>query len=108
MNQEKIKKVEQIFYNEKWVDKEFFRAFVYNGIEQKLAENYKEYEFLISTGLWFDSKELAKKAKESKEANNFKIEEKTNKNYSSDQVFDFKKIKARKPKYGSNSQTVPN
>lgn len=57
MNQEKPKKVCQVFYNNRWVDKNNFRAFVYNGSEQKLAESYKEYEDLIASGLWFSKKD---------------------------------------------------
>lgn len=53
------KKVEekQVFYNGKWVDERFFRAFVYNKNEQKLANSYDEYEKLISSGIWFSSKD---------------------------------------------------
>lgn len=45
----------QFLYNDRWVDKKHFRAFVYNGKEQKLANSYDEFEKLISSGLWFIS-----------------------------------------------------
>jgi hypothetical protein len=48
--------VNQVFYNDRWVDKSTFRAFVYHGEEQKLANSYEEYEKLITSGLWFSSK----------------------------------------------------
>jgi len=106
MDQEKPKRVSQAYYNGRWVDKEFFRTFVYNGTEQRLAKTYKEYEELIGTGLWFDSRELANKVK------SIKLEEVTKENYTpqvpSSEIYDFKKVKARKPKHGTNSQTVPN
>lgn len=97
MNQEKPKTVTQVFYNGRWVDKEFFRVFVYNSTEQKLAESYKEYESLIATGIWFDSKDLANEHKK------IKLEEAPQGNLSETEVIDIKKIKARTPKNGSNS-----
>jgi len=90
MNQEKPKRVSQAFYNGRWVDKEYFRAFVYNGTEQRLAKCYKEYEALISTGVWFDNTASALEAK--KLAEQPKAE-----------VVELKKSKARKPKNGANS-----
>lgn len=44
----------QFEYLGRWVDKEGFRAFVYdqNG-GQKLANSYGEYESLIAGGIWF-------------------------------------------------------
>jgi hypothetical protein len=103
MNQEKPKRVKQVFYNGRWVDKEFFRAFVYSATEQKLAESYKQYEALIGTGLWFDNRELANEAKKTKiEDAPIEVpapEEKV----SPAEVYDFKKSKARKPKNGANS-----
>lgn len=97
MNQEKPKRVKQVFYNGRWVDKEFFRAFVYNETEQKLAQTYKEYELLIATGTWFDNRELAIEAKK------VKLEIPVEEDMNSSEVFDFKKLKARKPKNGANS-----
>jgi len=44
----------QFQYQDRWVDKNTFRAWVYdkNG-EQKLANSYKEFEELTSSGIWF-------------------------------------------------------
>lgn len=90
MNQEKHKNKPQVFYNDKWVDKEHFRAFVYRENEQKLAKSYKEFEDLIASGLWFDSKDKSivavKKRLDQIDA----------------EIIDLKK-KARKPKNGANS-----
>ena len=92
MNQEKPKNKPQVFYNDKWVDKDHFRAFVYSTDKQKLANSYKEYEDLIASGLWFDS--LAKAMEAKKLAESPKAE-----------VVELKKptTKARKPKDGAIS-----
>ena len=95
MNQEKTKNAAQVFYNDRWVDKEYFRAFVYKETEQKLARSYKEYENLIASGLWFDSKEKAMEVKKVVEVEVVKAPQA--------EVVDIKKAKARKPKHGSNS-----
>ncbi len=98
MNQEKPKASSQVFYAGRWVDKEFFRAFVYSSTEQKLANSYKEYEDLMATGLWFDSKTQALEAKKAPLVE-VPIEA---------EVMEFKKPnKARKPNNGADSQTVP-
>ena len=58
MNSNKlIKKDNQFLYLGRWVDKEYFTAFVYdkNGNE-KLAQSYKQFEDLISSGIWYASK----------------------------------------------------
>ena len=89
MNQEKYKNKPQVFYNDKWVDKDHFRAFVYSTDKQKLANSYKEYEDLIASGLWFDS--LAKAVEAKFIAESPKAE-----------VMEFKQPKARKPKDGAN------
>lgn len=90
MNQEKHKNKPQVFYNDKWVDKEHFRAFVYREDEQKLAKSYKEFEDMIASGLWFATKdksiEVIKNRLEQIDA----------------EIIDLKK-KARKPKNGANS-----
>jgi hypothetical protein len=57
MSRLKDKVKEQVFYNNRFVDKDTFRAFVYNKTEQKLAKSYDEFEQLIATGLWFITKE---------------------------------------------------
>jgi hypothetical protein len=57
MKQNKSDVKSQIYYLGRWVDREFFRVFVYNKREKKLAKNYEEYEELIASGLWFDSVE---------------------------------------------------
>lgn len=56
--------VGQILYMGRWVDKKNFRAFVYDTKgEQKLAENYEEFNELTSSGAWFESKEAVDKHK---------------------------------------------
>lgn len=47
----------QFQYLERWVNKEYFRAFVYDdkGVE-KLANSYAEFESLTGSGIWFASK----------------------------------------------------
>lgn len=47
----------QVFYQGRWVSRAHFRAFVYNGETQKLANSYDEYVRLIESGVWFSSKE---------------------------------------------------
>lgn len=48
----------QVFYCGSWVDKNIFRAWVYdvNG-NQKLAESYPEFERLTTSGIWFGSEQ---------------------------------------------------
>jgi len=47
----------QFLYKGKWVNKEHFRAFLYNEKHvQRLAKSYKEFESLLATGLWFAEK----------------------------------------------------
>jgi hypothetical protein len=48
----------QVLYQGRWVNKDNFRAFVYNAESQKLANSYDEYKDLIESGLWFTSKEI--------------------------------------------------
>lgn len=48
---------EQVLYKGKWVDRKYFRAYVYNVSGQKLANSYKEYSELIESGLWYSCKE---------------------------------------------------
>ena len=45
----------QALYQGRWVNKDKFRAYVYNGETKKLANSYKEYADLIESGLWFSS-----------------------------------------------------
>jgi hypothetical protein len=59
MNQskEKAKKVDQFLYQGRWADKATFRAFVYDRSgNEKLANNYPEFEALTTSGIWFASK----------------------------------------------------
>lgn len=59
MNQSSKKEVQkdQFLYLDRWVDKKYFRAFVYDlKGNQKLANSYNEYEDLITSGIWFDTK----------------------------------------------------
>jgi len=81
IKQEKVKNSSgQFNYLGRWVDKEHFRAFVYGLNGQKtLADNYDEYEKLISSGIWFDSLETVKKI-ESLQQKNVEHELKTEKN----------------------------
>jgi hypothetical protein len=47
----------QFQYLGRWVDKDTFRAWVYdkNG-EEKLADSYDEFQGLTSSGIWFARK----------------------------------------------------
>lgn len=59
MNQsiKKSSKADQFLYLDRWVDKASFRAFVYDRSgNSKLASNYKEFEDLTTSGIWFASK----------------------------------------------------
>lgn len=59
--------VSQVLYQGRWVNRDHFRAFVYNEKEQKIANSYDEYTKLIESGLWFSSKEdIGKEAKPSR------------------------------------------
>jgi hypothetical protein len=51
----------QFLYQDRWVNKDNFRAFVYdkNG-NQKLANSYKEFELLTQNGIWFSVKPVRK------------------------------------------------
>jgi len=81
MNQEKRKseKGGQVEYKGRWVDKKHFCAFVYNDKEQKLAKTYDEFHTLISSGMWFVTREDAlsaiKKAEELVQKVNDSLEE---------------------------------
>ena len=57
MKQNKSNASDQIFYLGKWVDRKYFRVFVYRKDEEKLANSAEEFESLIKSGIWFDSKE---------------------------------------------------
>ncbi len=59
MNQSlrKTQKVDQFLYQDRWVDKATFRAFVYDRSgNQKLANSFKEFEDLTTSGIWFASR----------------------------------------------------
>lgn len=50
----------QFQYLGRWVDKKHFRAFVYNKDgSQKLADSYEEFEDLVTSGIWFATKDEA-------------------------------------------------
>ena len=52
--------VGQFQYLGRWVEKNNFRAFVYDKKgDQTLANSFEEYESLIASGIWFASKEVA-------------------------------------------------
>jgi hypothetical protein len=60
----KSRKVDaQVFYMGRMIDRDSFRTYVYKANEQKLANSYGEYEELISSGLWYATKEDALAAK---------------------------------------------
>jgi len=60
----------QFQYLGRWVNKEHFRAFVWNeNGEQRLAESYKEFESLTASGVWFASKPVPVASKERKHKN---------------------------------------
>ncbi len=70
MNQTKPNSGGQFLYLGRYVDKAHFRTFVFNESGQKLANSYEEFEKLISSGLWFISKEeLQKKLESDKKLN---------------------------------------
>lgn len=52
--------VDQVIYLGRYVNREHFRAWVYdaNG-DQKLADDFNEFEDLLATGLWFAEKQEA-------------------------------------------------
>jgi hypothetical protein len=59
----------QVLYLGRYVDKETFCAFVYGKLNhERLANSYAEYTALVSSGLWFSTKEeaLSKKGKKEK------------------------------------------
>ena len=65
----KQQRVDQVFYNNRLVDRASFRAFVYNHEGEKLAESYEEYKKLIQSGEWFHDKAgvIVKKSRKVKE-----------------------------------------
>lgn len=67
MNQSKLKNIkdDQFSYLGRWVNKTGFRAFVYGEKDkEKLANSYDEFMGLISSGLWFESKDAIPKDNE--------------------------------------------
>ena len=83
MNQTKKEVSGQFEYLGRWIDKKHFRAFVYDtNRNDKLANSHDEYESLLSSGLWFPTRELAEKTLLSAKS---KESEKNNKNEKSDQ-----------------------
>jgi hypothetical protein len=56
------KEVVQVPYMGRWVPKDQFRAYVYSESEQKLADSWDEFQRLIASGLWFESKEAVENA----------------------------------------------
>jgi hypothetical protein len=54
-NVKKINREESQFqYLGKWVNKDHFRAFVYNDKgEKQLAKSYQHFEQMIGSGVWF-------------------------------------------------------
>lgn len=81
MNQLKNSDIPQVLYQGRWVNREHFRVFVYNGEGQKLANSYDEYMNLISSGLWWNTKE--------------EVDPK--------EPIQFKSVASKKAKHGANS-----
>ncbi len=53
--QQKIKEsVDQILYKGKWVDKKYFRVFIYKENGKKLVNSYDEYKRMIDSGEWYE------------------------------------------------------
>lgn len=59
---QKLKEIatDQFLYNEKWVPKANFRAFMWSndpalGITKTLVKGYEEYQQKVASGIWFDS-----------------------------------------------------
>jgi hypothetical protein len=50
---------EQVEYLGHWVEKKYFRVFVYNAVEKKLANSWEKYNEMIKSGLWFSTPEEA-------------------------------------------------
>lgn len=54
----------QFLYMSRWVEKDHFRAFVYNDKgEEKLANSYSEFLQLTGSGLWLEEKPDLQKGK---------------------------------------------
>lgn len=62
MNQHKNEPSQQVQYLGRWVDKNHFSAFIFDGKEQRLVRNYEEFTKLLGSGLWFATKEDADKS----------------------------------------------
>lgn len=55
----------QFQYLGRWVNKDQFRAFVYNEKgEEKLADSYHEFQTLTTSGIWFAEKPKQKSNKQ--------------------------------------------
>lgn len=64
-SRKKAEKVDQFLYQDRWVNKAHFRAFVYDKKgDQKLANSYDEFEALTTSGIWFGSKPEASLVKD--------------------------------------------
>jgi hypothetical protein len=91
MQGKKKRPIEQFQYCERWVNKENFRAFVYdiNG-NKKLANSYDEFFKLTSSGIWFEKKPELKNIEEFENKENTENTDLKNlieeKNYQSDYI----------------------
>lgn len=98
----------QVLYNDRWIDKKHFRAFVYNGKDEKLANSYQEFSDLISSGVWFISRLQADLALEAaKQEEKLKAEIKESKEKVKEELVPFtpiEEIKEIKSKPVSNSK----
>ncbi len=78
MDQTKGQDISQVMYLGRWVNRNNFRAFVYNKNGQKLANSYDEYIKMIESGSWFscredmkhESESLVKKSRKAKDGAN--------------------------------------
>lgn len=100
LNQIKAKEpTGQFNYLGRWVDKAYFRAFVYNvNDETKLAENYDQFENLISSGLWFACKEDVLKFTDERNKNleNDNLNEDSAENLQNNDLLSSKNIKTKR------------
>lgn len=56
------KEIVQVPYMGRWVPKDHFRVWVYNEKEERLANSWDEFQKLIGSGLWYESKEAVENA----------------------------------------------
>jgi hypothetical protein len=58
----------QFQYQGRWVNKDQFRAFVYDKKgKEKLANSYAEFIALTNSGIWFEDRQKASNARKQKD-----------------------------------------